>query len=232
MSESMQDYEKEIEESLKNRKAYEDPDAEKWTVFQGYMDNKEVLRVKVEDVVKAGCIAYIDGVRAFLPASQLSTSYVKDLETYRNKSLDVVVITVEQENKKLIISHREIEKVEKEKEYQQNYEALKVGDVVDGKVENIVEYGVFVDLGNNLSGLLHISQISNKRVDNPKSVFKLGDEVRTRVIKKEDGKISLSKKVLEEDIKEIRRDEPTFEYKEDKKATTSFGDLLKNIKLD
>ena len=114
--ESMKDFEQEINESLENIKDYEDKDAGKWEVFEKQLADKEVLRVKITEIVKGGCVALVDEIRAFIPASQLSTSYVEKLEDYQGKSLDVVIITVDRDKKKLVLSHRELEKEARDKE--------------------------------------------------------------------------------------------------------------------
>ena len=204
----MKDFEKEIEESFKNLKQYNDPDASKWEKFEEDRINKEVHRVKITEIVKGGAVTHLNEIRAFIPASQLSTKYVEDLDAYQGKSLDVIVINVDEENKRLVLSHREIEEKAKKEEVAKNLSKISVGDVIEAKVESLKDYGAFLDLGNGLNGLLHISQISNK------------------------GKISLSKKILEAEVGEFEKDEEVFEYKESGRATTSLGDLLKGFKFD
>ena len=230
--ESMKDFEKEIEESFKNLKQYNDPDASKWEKFEEDRINKEVHRVKITEIVKGGAVTHLNEIRAFIPASQLSTKYVEDLESYQGKSLDVIVINVDEENKRLVLSHREIEEKAKKEEMAKNLSKISVGDVVEAKVESLKDYGAFLDLGNGLNGLLHISQISNKRIKHPGVLLKEGDIVRVQVIGIEDGKISLSKKILEAEVGEFEKDEEVFEYKENGRATTSLGDLLKGLKFD
>ncbi len=231
MEESMKDFEKEIEESFKDMKQYNDPDASKWEKFEEDKNNKTVHRVKVTEVVKGGVVTHLEEVRAFIPASQLSSSYVENLEDYQGKSLDVVIITADETNKKLVLSHRELEEKAKKEEAKKKLESVHVGDTIDGKVESLKDYGAFVDLGNGLSGLLHISQISHTRIKHPGVVLKEGDTVRVQVIGIENSKISLSKKVLETKPGEFEKDEEVFEYKENGKATSSLGDLLKGFKF-
>ena len=230
--ESMKDFEKEIEESFKNLKQYNDPDASKWEKFEEDRINKEVHRVKITEIVKGGAVTHLNEIRAFIPASQLSTKYVEDLDAYQGKSLDVIVINVDEENKRLVLSHREIEEKAQKEEIAKYLSKISVGDVIEAKVESLKDYGAFLDLGNGLSGLLHISQISNKRIKHPGVVLKEGDIVRVQVIGIENGKISLSKKILETEVGEFEKDEEVFEYKESGRATTSLGDLLKGFKFD
>lgn len=227
MVESMKDFEKEIEESFKNRKQYDDPDASKWEVFEKYLAEKTVHRVKITEVVKGGCVAFLDEVRGFIPASQLSDTYVEDLEVYQNKNIDVVVITADAENKKLVLSHREIERQEKEAKKQENLAKVSVGDVITGKVESLKDYGAFVEFGEGLSGLLHISQISHKRIKHPGVLLKVGDTLELKVIGMEDGKISLSKKALEPEVGVLEAEEKVdFDYDKGGEATTSLASLL------
>ena len=231
--ESMKDFEQEINESLNHIKDYEDKDAGKWEVFEKMLADKEVVRVKITEVVKAGCVAFVDKVRAFIPASHLSTKYVEKLEEYQDKSLDVVIITADREKKKLVLSHRELEKEARAKERESKAALVKVGDVVEGKIESIKDYGAFVDIGDGVSGLLHVSQISHSRVKHPSAVLKEGDVINCKVIANEAGKISLSKKALEEEVRE-RQEKAGFDgfkYEEKGSVSTSFGSLLKGIKL-
>ena len=230
--ESMKDFEKEIEESFKNLKQYNDPDASKWEKFEEDRINKEVHRVKITEIVKGGAVTHLNEIRAFIPASQLSTKYVEDLDAYQGKSLDVIVINVDEENKRLVLSHREVEEKAQKEEVAKNLSKISVGDVIEAKVESLKDYGAFLDLGNGLNGLLHISQISNKRIKHPGVLLKEGDIVRVQVIGIENGKISLSKKILEAEVGEFEKDEEVFEYKESGRATTPLGDLLKGFKFD
>lgn len=237
--ESMKDFEKEIEESLKNMNRVDDADAGKWEVFLAKMEAKETFDVKITEIVKGGCIAYVDEVRGFIPASKLSSAFVEDLNTFLNKHLEVVIITADPENKKLVLSHREIEQAKKDVAKAEAFAGVKEGDVLTGKVETIKDYGVFVDLGNGLSGLLHISQISHQRVKTPESVFKIGDEVEVKVIAIKDGKLSLSKKALEEAPHEITRERrgkrednrEIAEYKQTGAVSTSLGSLFEGLNI-
>ncbi|WP_314155826.1 S1 RNA-binding domain-containing protein [Stomatobaculum longum] len=234
--ESMKDFEQEINESFKTAKKVENEDGGKWEHLQSLVESKEQFNVKIIEVVKGGCIAYLEDTRAFIPASQLSSSYVEKLEDFQNKHIDVIVITADAEKKRLVLSHRAIEQEEKEKEKAARLAELKVGDVVDGKVESLKDYGAFIDL-NGATGLLHVSQISRKRVKTPADVLKEGQEVKVKIIKIGDGKISLSMRALEEPDDHFTGRNNTleetggFKYEEKTRATTNLGDLLKNIKL-
>ena len=230
--ETMKDFEKELEASYKDMDTTEDPEAGKWEVFEKMLAEKTVSKVKVTEIVKGGCIAFLDEVRAFIPASQLSTQYVENLDEFLGQSLEVVIITVEPAKKRLVLSHRAIEKEEAKKERQAKFDSIKVGEVLEGKVDSIKDYGAFIDLGDGISGLLHVSQISNQRVKNPAAVLKEGDEIEVKVVGVENGKISLSKKVLEAE-KEEKIEKKAFDgFKNQAKenVSTSLADLLKNLK--
>ena len=203
-------------------------DANPWNVVQSYMENKTILPVKVEGIVNGGAIAMVEGLRGFIPASKLSLSYIEDLETYLLKDIEVRVIEVNQAEERLILSAREILKEKEKKAMEEKIAGLKTGTVLTGKVESLQNYGAFVRLEDGLSGLVHVSQISQKRVKSPKDVLNVGDEVKVKIIGIKDGKISLSMKALEE------REEAPVEKVEIPKSEnigTSLGDLFKNLKL-
>ena len=167
-------------------------DANPWNVVQSYMENKTILPVKVEGIVNGGAIAMVEGLRGFIPASKLSLSYIEDLETYLLKDIEVRVIEVNQAEERLILSAREILKEKEKKAMEEKIAGLKTGTVLTGKVESLQNYGAFVRLEDGLSGLVHVSQISQKRVKSPKDVLNVGDEVKVKIIGIKDGKISLS----------------------------------------
>lgn len=203
-------------------------DANPWNLIASYKENGTVLPVKVEGIVNGGAIAMVEGIRGFIPASRLSLSYIEDLETYLLKDIEVRVIEADQAENRLVLSAREILKEKEKKEREERIASIKVGTVLTGKVETLQNYGAFIGLPDNLSGLVHVSQISQKRVKTPKDVLNVGDEVTVKVIGIKDGKISLSMKALEE-VKE----EPEEKVVIPKAGNigTNLGDLFKNIKL-
>ena len=144
-----------------------------------------------------------------------------------------MIITADREKQRLVLSGREAAKIKRSQEKKARIDALKVGTVCEGKVETIKPYGAFVDLGNGISGLVHISQMSTKRVATPEEVCKEGDVVKVKITKVKDGKVSLSMKALEEAPAPSEDDIPELsQVVSHEKATTNLGDLLKNIKLD
>ena len=207
----------------------------KWDAFEKMMEDKVVFTVPIDESVKAGVVTSLKGVRAFIPASQLSTSYVEDTSEWIGKEIDVVIITADREKQRLVLSGREAAKIKRSQEKKARIEALAVGTVIEGKVETIKPYGAFVDLGNGISGLVHISQMSTKRIATPEEVCKEGDVVKVKITKVKDGKISLSMKALEEAPASAEEDDdiPALSsVVSHEQATTSLGDLLKGIKLD
>lgn len=215
-SESMADYEDHLD------------DANPWNLVSQYMEDKTVLSVKIEGVVNGGVIAMVEGLRGFIPASKLSLSYVDDLETYLLKEIEVQVIDVDQANNRLVLSARDILKAKEKKERQDQIANVKVGTVMEGVVETLQNYGAFIKLENNLSGLVHVSQISQKRVKLPADVLNVGDAVTVKVIGIKDGKISLSMKALEQVEEEVPE---KVELPKSESIGTSLGDLFKNLKL-
>ena len=149
------------------------------------MDEKTVLDVKVGGVVKGGVVAYVEGIRGFIPASKLSLSYVENLEDWLNKEIQVQVITVDPEKKRLVLSAREILREKAAEERRAKISNVQVGFVTEGKVESIQPYGAFIDLGDGLSGLVHVSQISDKRIKTPDVVLKVGDQGRQAFLEHE-----------------------------------------------
>jgi len=241
--ETMKDFEKEIAESFKSKKQLEDADAGKWEKFAQMMADGEKVTIKVAEAVKGGVVAFVDDVRGFIPASHLSTQHVENLEDFVNKELEVVFVTVDDAKKRLVMSHRALEKDARKAGKAAKLAAIHAGDVIKGKVESLKDYGAFVDLGDGVSGLLHVSQLAWKRVKSPADMLKEGQEVEVKVLGVENGKVSLSIKALTEapegfeekaprEPRERKNDETDgFKYEEKGQAVTSLGDLLKGIKL-
>lgn len=203
-----------------------------WAGFEEKMKANTVITVEIAGVVKSGVVAYIDGVRGFIPASQLSTEYVEDLESWLGKMVDVMIIEAKEDEKRLILSGK---KVARREERKKKFESITVGSVLEGTVESLQPYGAFIDLGDKISGLVHISQISTKRIKTPEDVLAVGDKVTVKVLSNEKRKISLSMRAVLEDAKKEEEaaapKEETFHYKEKGKASTNLGDLLKDIQL-
>ena len=203
-----------------------------WDKLKGYLEEKTILSVKVSEVVNKGVVAYLEGIRGFIPASQLSLEYVEDLSTFVGQTLDVRVITVEKDKKKLVLSAKDVLKEREEEKLNQKIAMLAPGSVLEGKVESLMPYGALVDLGGGLSGLVHISQISQKRIKNPSEVLKVGDTVKAKVLNTNNNKISLSMKAVAENTEPDPVEEKmAAQYSSGKSVGTSLADLLKDLKL-
>lgn len=203
-------------------------DANPWNIVTDYMEKKTVLPVKVEGIVNGGVIAVVEGIRGFIPASQLSLSYIENLEDYLLQDIEVQVIEADQAENRLILSARGLLK-EKEKAAKEALLAsVKIDSVLTGTVESLQTYGAFIRLENGLSGLVHISQISDKRIKQASDVLEVGQSVDVKVIGIKEGKISLSMKALIEPKKEVVE---KVEIPKAENIGTNLGDLFKNLKL-
>ena len=203
-----------------------------WDNCQTWMESGEALTVKVDSVVKGGVVAFVEGIRGFIPASKLTAGYVEKLEDFVGKEIEVQVITCEKAEKRLVLSGKELAQKKAAEAKKALKEQFKVGATVEGTVESIMPYGAFIRLADGVSGLVHISQLSDKRVKAVEDVLTVGDAVTAKIINTEKGKISLSIKALlvpEEEV--VVEKEPVFNYKEEGKAATNLGDLLKGLKF-
>ena len=195
--ETMEDYAAELEASYASLNQDrielaedESGDGAKWAEFAEMMENRTVLKVKISEAVKGGVVAFVDEVRAFIPASQLSTQYVEKLEDWQGKYVETIIITVDPEKKRLVLSGREVEREKKEAEKKERLAQFKAGDVVEGTVDSIKTYGAFIKLAEGVDGLLHISQISTQRIKHPAAVLKEGQTVKVKILSAENGKLS------------------------------------------
>lgn len=203
-----------------------------WDVLQQYMEEKKEIDVKVAEVVKAGAIAYVEGIRGFIPASQLALSYVEDLEPFKGKKLKVRIITVDPEKQKLILSAKEIEKELAQEEHNHKIAMIAPGSILEGTVESLMPYGAFISLQNGLSGLVHISQICQRRIKKPSEVLKEGEKVKVKVLNTNDNKISLSIKAVEENGEAGEMEaHDTKQYSSGENVGTSLGDIFAKLKL-
>ena len=156
-------------------------------------NNKEVLKAKVSQVLDGGLSVIVDEVRIFIPASLVSDSYEKDLSKYAGQEIEFVISEYNPKRRRYIGDRRQLLVAEKQEKQQKLLESIHVGDVVEGTVKNVTDFGVFIDIGG-ADGLLHISEMSWGRVENPKKVFKVGETLKV-LIKDIDGtKVALSLK--------------------------------------
>lgn len=203
-----------------------------WDKLKQYMEENTALTVKVSEVVNKGVVAFLEGIRGFIPASQLALDYVEELDSFLGKMLEVRVITVEKEKQKLVMSAKGILKEKEADRLNHKISMIVPGTVLEGRVESLMPYGAFVDLGDGLSGLVHISQISQKRIRKPSEVLTVGDVIRVKVLNTTNNKISLSIKAAAENAGADEIDEKqAAEYSSRESVGTSLGDLLKGLKF-
>jgi len=156
-------------------------------------ENKEVLKAPVTQILGGGLSVVVDEARVFIPASLVSDTYEKDLSKYKDQEIEFVISEFNPRRNRIIGDRRQLlvaERAEKQKEL---FAKLKVGDVIEGTVKNVTDFGAFIDLGG-VDGLLHISEMSWGRIENPKKVFKPGDHVKAFIKDIQGDKIALSLK--------------------------------------
>lgn len=203
-----------------------------WDKLQEAQKTKKVYHVKVAGAENGGCVAYVEGVRGFIPASKLALEYVEEPADYLNKELDVQVISVDEEAKRVVLSAKELLLAKVMEEKNKKINKYTVGTVMEGTVEQLKDYGAFVNIGDGITGLVHISQISDRRLKHPSQVLKEGDKVKVKIIKIENNKISLSiREAAELTSREVEEEGPA-EYEDNGAAATGLGALLKGFKLN
>ena len=203
-----------------------------WDKLQEAQQTKKVYHVKVAGAVNGGCVAYVEGVRGFIPASKLALEYVEEPADYLNKELDVQVISVDEGAKRVVLSAKELLLAKVMEEKNKKINKYTVGTVMEGTVEQLKDYGAFVNIGDGITGLVHISQISDRRLKHPSQVLKEGDKVKVKIIKIENNKISLSiREAAELTSREVEEEGPA-EYEDNGAAATGLGALLKGFKLN
>ncbi len=177
-----------------------------WQTLKTKMESKEMVPTKILGANKGGLMVEINGVFGFLPVSQLNLEHyprVEDgdkskilsaLQSYVGQTFHVQIITADPDEEKLIVS----EKAVSEKETEGRLSQLKIGAIIVGEVTGVVDFGIFVKFGD-LEGLAHISELAWQRVENPKDLFRVGQEVKAKIIAIDKGRVSLSIKQLQPD---------------------------------
>lgn len=168
-------------------------DAEKaWETLEQKFQSGEVIETEVKDVVKGGLVVDL-GVRGFIPASLVETYFVEDFSDYKGQTLSFKIVELDKEKNRLILSHRAVVEEEKGKQKQSRLDALQPGQVIEGTVQRITDFGAFVDVGG-IDGLVHISQLSHEHVDKPSDVVQEGQKVQVKVLSvdRDNERISLS----------------------------------------
>lgn len=174
---------------LSKRKA----DAEKaWEEMSNRFESGEVFEAEVKEVVKGGLVVDL-GIRGFIPASLVEDHYVEDFEDYKGKTMSFKIVELDQEKNRLILSHRAVLDMEKSENKKKVLSEIEAGDVLEGKVQRLTDFGAFVDIGG-VDGLVHISQLSHEHVEKPSDVIQEGQEVKVKVLSvdRDSERISLS----------------------------------------
>ncbi|MFD9626793.1 30S ribosomal protein S1 [Peribacillus muralis] len=163
-----------------------------WDDLELKFENGDVFEAEVKDVVKGGLVVDL-GVRGFVPASLVEDYFVEDFSDYKNKTLTFKIVELEKDKNRLILSHRAVVQEQKEKQKANVLDNLDSGQVLEGVVQRITDFGAFVDIGG-VDGLVHISQLSHQHVDKASDVVSEGDKVRVKVlsIDRDNERISLS----------------------------------------
>ncbi len=196
-----------------------------WDEIEKKFEAGETLTVPVTQIVKGGLVVDA-GVRGFVPASMVSDHFVEDFNQYKGQELELKIVEIEPSENRLILSHKEIVQQEREAKKQEVMSQLAAGDVLDGKVARLTNFGAFIDLGG-VDGLVHVSEISYERVGKPSDVLKVGEEVKVKVlaVDPEKDRISLSiKQTLPQPWDDIEEKVAEGDVLDGKvKRLTSFG---------
>ncbi|MFT9497892.1 bifunctional 4-hydroxy-3-methylbut-2-enyl diphosphate reductase/30S ribosomal protein S1, partial [Anaerosolibacter sp.] len=172
-------------------------DSEKgWDILEEACNDGRIVPVKVVEVVKGGVIAVYTEIRGFIPASQLSDSYVEDMQSFVGKTLDAKIIDLNKGKKKVVFSRKAVIAQENEKKRKLLWQNIDKGSVIDGEVKRLTNFGAFVDIGG-IDGLVHISDLTWGRVGHPSEVVQIGDKIKVKVIDfdQDKSKVSLSLKL-------------------------------------
>lgn len=156
-------------------------DAEKaWVELQEKFTSGHVFDVTVKDIVNGGLVVDL-GVRGFIPASLVEVHYVEDFSDYKGKTLAVKIVELDREKNRVILSHKAVVELELDSKKKEAISSLKEGDIVEGTVQRLTDFGAFVNVGG-VDGLVHISQISHERVEQPSEVLEQGQKVKVKVL--------------------------------------------------
>ncbi len=202
-----------------------------WDRLQALLEEEKTVKVRIKESVPSGVVAYLEGIRAFIPASQITSDYVEDTDAWVGKEIEVKVITVDRDKTKLVLSGKAVAREKEADERNPRISMMVPGTVMEGVVERLMPYGAFIGLGNGISGLVHISQICQKRIATPQEVLKEGQKVKVKILNTNDNKVSLSMKALEEEMVDTESAEEVEEYVSGEAVSTSLGDLLSKLKL-
>ena len=171
-----------------------------WDMLEKAREQDQAVEGTITDRVKGGFTVDVEGIRAFLPGSLINVRPVKDPSYLEGKLLDFKIVKIDRERNNVVISRRAIMENENSAERQKIFENIKEGDIISGVVKNLTDYGAFIDMGG-VDGLLHITDMSWKRIRNASDVVNLGDEIDVKVLKfdRERNRLSLGLKQIGED---------------------------------
>ncbi|HDT8463261.1 TPA: 30S ribosomal protein S1 [Staphylococcus pseudintermedius] len=174
---------------LSKRKLEEE---QSYAYLQEKLENDETIEAKVTEVVKGGLVVDV-GQRGFIPASLISTDYIEDFSDYEGRVLVLKVEELEPEKNRVILSRKAVEAEENEKKKAELLQSIKAGDVIEGKVARLTNFGAFIDLGG-VDGLVHVSELSHEHVKSPEEVVSIGDTVKVKVrsVEQDSERVSLS----------------------------------------
>ena len=171
-----------------------------WKDIEAIKDSGETVQAKITQVVKGGLVAVVNGLRGFIPASQMELHFVKDLSVYVDQTVEALPIEIDKHKQRLVLSRRQLLEKERDSKQEEVFNNLEPGQTIKGTVKRLVDYGAFIDVGG-VDGLAHISDLSWERVSHPSDVLKVGDEVDVYIknIDAENKRISLSVKNTQRD---------------------------------
>ncbi|PAD22076.1 30S ribosomal protein S1 [Terribacillus saccharophilus] len=166
-----------------------------WDDLEAKFESGEIFEAEVKEVVKGGLVVDV-GLRGFIPASLVETYFVEEFEGYKGKPLTLKVVELDREQNRVILSHRAVAEEEEASKKQEVLDSLEAGQVIDGTVQRLTDFGVFVSIGGGIDGLVHISQLSHEHVEKASDVVTEGQEIKVKVLSvdKENERISLSLK--------------------------------------
>ncbi|WP_101844103.1 30S ribosomal protein S1 [Halobacillus sp. Marseille-P3879] len=173
-------------------------DADKaWQDLEDKFESGETFTAEVKDVVKGGLVVDI-GLRGFIPASLVETYYVEDFENYKGKELSLKVVELDRDQNRVILSHRAVVEAEESSKKQEVLQSLEEGQVIEGTVQRLTDFGAFVNLGG-IDGLVHISQLSHEHVEKASDVVEEGQTIQVKVLSvdRDNERISLSLKATQ-----------------------------------
>ncbi len=151
-----------------------------WQEMQRRFENNEIFEATISDVVKGGLVVDL-GIRGFVPASLVEDHYVEDFSDYKGKQLTFKIVELDRDKSRIILSHRAVIESEKLEKKKQALHHIQAGQILEGKVQRITDFGAFVDIGG-VDGLVHISQLSHEHVEKPSDVIEEGQLVKVKVL--------------------------------------------------